>query len=111
MSLSHLLGMSSMSTMNSCILSSRHQGECRVADWHAQLNNKMGGDLKKIQTVGDYMVEIWRAAGMEGIGTKVHSLSLIVQKPAPPPVLPVLPPLSLSEYGNGRAGFGIHHFT
>ena len=25
---------------------------CRVADWFAQLNNKMGGDLNKIQTVG-----------------------------------------------------------
>ena len=24
----------------------------RVADWFAQLNNKMGGDLNKIQTVG-----------------------------------------------------------
>ena len=22
---------------------------CRVADWFAQMNNKMGGDLKKIQ--------------------------------------------------------------
>jgi tyrosyl-tRNA synthetase len=30
----------------------------RVADWFAQLNNKMGGDLKKIQTVGRYMVEV-----------------------------------------------------
>jgi tyrosyl-tRNA synthetase len=29
-----------------------------VADWFAQLNNKMGGDLKKIQTVGRYMVEV-----------------------------------------------------
>ena len=46
-----------------------------MADWHAQLNNKMGGDLKKIQTVGEYMVEIWRAAGMEGIGTKVSMKS------------------------------------
>ena len=36
----------------------------RVADWFAQLNNKMGGDLKKIQTVGKYLVEIWRAVGM-----------------------------------------------
>lgn len=36
-----------------------------VADWFAQLNNKMGGDLKKIQTVGEYMVEIWRAVGMD----------------------------------------------
>ncbi|KAK2078212.1 hypothetical protein QBZ16_004080 [Prototheca wickerhamii] len=36
-----------------------------VADWFAQLNNKMGGDLKKIQTVGRYMVEIWKAVGMD----------------------------------------------
>uniref|UniRef100_A0A1D1ZY35 tyrosine--tRNA ligase n=1 Tax=Auxenochlorella protothecoides TaxID=3075 RepID=A0A1D1ZY35_AUXPR len=36
-----------------------------VADWFAQLNNKMGGDLKKIQTVGNYMVEIWKAVGMD----------------------------------------------
>eukprot|EP00270_Netrium_digitus_P000622 TRINITY_DN106_c0_g1_i1.p1 TRINITY_DN106_c0_g1~~TRINITY_DN106_c0_g1_i1.p1 ORF type:complete len:419 (-),score=126.26 TRINITY_DN106_c0_g1_i1:239-1495(-) len=36
-----------------------------VADWFAQLNNKMGGDLKKIQTVGKYMIEVWRAVGMD----------------------------------------------
>lgn len=36
-----------------------------VADWFALLNNKMGGDLKKIRVVGQYMVEVWRAAGME----------------------------------------------
>ena len=35
-----------------------------VADWFALLNNKMGGDLKKIRTVGRYMIEVWRAAGM-----------------------------------------------
>ncbi|GHP03484.1 hypothetical protein PPROV_000223900 [Pycnococcus provasolii] len=35
-----------------------------VADWFAQLNNKMGGDLKKIQTVGRYMVEVWKSVGM-----------------------------------------------
>ncbi|XP_058068570.1 tyrosine--tRNA ligase 1, cytoplasmic-like [Magnolia sinica] len=35
-----------------------------VADWFAQLNNKMGGDLKKIQTVGRYLIEIWKAVGM-----------------------------------------------
>lgn len=35
-----------------------------VADWFALLNNKMGGDLEKIQVVGRYMIEIWRAAGM-----------------------------------------------
>ena len=29
-----------------------------VADWFALLNNKMGGDLKKIRTVGLYMIEV-----------------------------------------------------
>ena len=37
----------------------------QVADWFAQLNNKMGGDLKKIQVVGKYMVEVWKAVGMD----------------------------------------------
>jgi tyrosyl-tRNA synthetase len=36
-----------------------------VADWFALLNNKMGGDLDKIKTVGRYMIEIWKAAGMD----------------------------------------------
>ncbi|MEW5306616.1 MAG: hypothetical protein WDW36_009070 [Sanguina aurantia] len=36
-----------------------------IADWFAQLNNKMGGDLKKIQTVGKYMIEVWKAVGMD----------------------------------------------
>ena len=36
-----------------------------VADWHAWANNKMGGDLKKIQTVGKYLIEVWRATGMD----------------------------------------------
>ena len=43
-------------------------GGHRVADWFAQLNEKMGGDLKKIKVVGEYMIEIWKACGMEGIG-------------------------------------------
>jgi len=36
-----------------------------VADWFAMLNNKMGGDLKKIRKVGEYMIEVWKAVGME----------------------------------------------
>ena len=36
-----------------------------IADWFAQMNNKMGGDIEKIRTVGRYFVEIWRAAGMD----------------------------------------------
>eukprot|EP00252_Welwitschia_mirabilis_P028007 TRINITY_DN990_c0_g1_i1.p1 TRINITY_DN990_c0_g1~~TRINITY_DN990_c0_g1_i1.p1 ORF type:complete len:397 (-),score=87.34 TRINITY_DN990_c0_g1_i1:343-1533(-) len=35
-----------------------------IADWFAQLNNKMGGDLKKIQALGRYFIEIWKAVGM-----------------------------------------------
>ena len=36
-----------------------------IADWFAQMNDKMGGDIEKIRTVGRYFVEIWRAAGMD----------------------------------------------
>ncbi|NTU46063.1 tyrosine--tRNA ligase [Candidatus Roizmanbacteria bacterium] len=36
-----------------------------VADWHAWANNKMGGDLDKIQTTGKYFIEVWKACGMD----------------------------------------------
>lgn len=36
-----------------------------VADWHALTNNKMGGDLEKIKTVGRYFIEVWKASGMD----------------------------------------------
>lgn len=36
-----------------------------VADWHAWANNKMGGDLEKIKTVGRYFIEVWQACGMD----------------------------------------------
>ncbi|KAI3778784.1 hypothetical protein L2E82_08168 [Cichorium intybus] len=29
-----------------------------IADWFAQLNNKMGGDLNKIQTVKKYLIDM-----------------------------------------------------
>lgn len=35
-----------------------------VADWFALMNDKMGGDLDKIKTVGHYLIEVWKAAGM-----------------------------------------------
>jgi tyrosyl-tRNA synthetase len=47
---------------------------CRVADIFAQMNNKMSGDLKKIQVTGKYFVEIWKAIGMESINDKVYCL-------------------------------------
>ncbi len=36
-----------------------------LADWHAWLNNKMGGDLDKIKKVGEYFIEVWRAIGVD----------------------------------------------
>lgn len=43
-----------------------------VADWFAMLNNKMGGDLKKIRKVGEYMIEVWKAIGMDMDGVEFH---------------------------------------
>jgi tyrosyl-tRNA synthetase len=36
-----------------------------VADWHAWANNKMCGDLEKIQKVGKFYVEMWKACDMD----------------------------------------------
>ena len=36
-----------------------------VLDWFALLNNKMGGDLKKIKIVGEYMIEVFLLADCE----------------------------------------------
>lgn len=36
-----------------------------VADWHGWANNKMGGDLDKIQIVGKYFIEVWKACGLD----------------------------------------------
>ncbi|KAH7474921.1 Tyrosine--tRNA ligase 2, cytoplasmic [Phytophthora ramorum] len=36
-----------------------------VADSHALLNNKFGGDPKKLQSVSSYMVEVWKALGLD----------------------------------------------
>lgn len=36
-----------------------------VADWHAMINNKMGGDLEKIKVIGEYFIEVWKSSGMD----------------------------------------------
>eukprot|EP00397_Hematodinium_sp_SG-2012_P006752 GEMP01006788.1.p1 GENE.GEMP01006788.1~~GEMP01006788.1.p1 ORF type:complete len:630 (+),score=164.02 GEMP01006788.1:313-2202(+) len=36
-----------------------------VADWFGLMNDKMGGDLEKIKTVGKYFIMVWKAAGMD----------------------------------------------
>lgn len=35
-----------------------------VADWHAWINDKMGGDLDKIKAVGKYLIKAWEACGV-----------------------------------------------
>ncbi|RNF04261.1 putative tyrosyl-tRNA synthetase [Trypanosoma rangeli] len=35
-----------------------------VADWFALMNDKMGGELERIHIVGQYLIEVWKAAGM-----------------------------------------------
>ncbi|KAL6570575.1 hypothetical protein OROGR_000125 [Orobanche gracilis] len=45
-----------------------------IADWFAQLNNKMGGDLKKIKVIGKYFKEIWKSVGMNIEGGQVEFL-------------------------------------
>jgi tyrosyl-tRNA synthetase len=36
-----------------------------LADWHAFINDKFGGDLKKIKSCGDYFIDCYRAYGLE----------------------------------------------
>ena len=36
-----------------------------IADWYAMLNNKYGGDLKKIKNAGLLMIETFKACGMD----------------------------------------------
>jgi tyrosyl-tRNA synthetase len=38
-----------------------------IADWHAWINNKLGGNLETIKKAGEYLVEVWKAAGMEKV--------------------------------------------
>jgi len=35
-----------------------------LADWHAWLNGKLGGNMEAIRAAGQYFVEAWRAAGV-----------------------------------------------
>ncbi len=36
-----------------------------IADWFAWINNKMGGDLDKIQKAGKYLVKVWESFGLD----------------------------------------------
>ncbi|KAL7522295.1 hypothetical protein ACHAWX_006987 [Stephanocyclus meneghinianus] len=52
--------------VNKCTYPGTHSTFCFwVADWFALMNDKMGGDLTKIGIVGEYLIEVWKAAGMD----------------------------------------------
>ena len=51
-----------------------------VADWFALMNNKMDGDLEKIQTVGKYMIEVWKSIGMDLANVEFVWSSEIINK-------------------------------
>lgn len=36
-----------------------------LADYFAFINNKLGGDLEKIQSAGKYFIEVWKACGID----------------------------------------------
>lgn len=36
-----------------------------LADYFAFINNKLGGDLNRIQTAGKYFIEVWKACGID----------------------------------------------
>ncbi len=52
-----------------------------IADWHAYANNKMGGDLEKIQQTGRYFIEVWKACGLDTKGIEFIWASDLVEKP------------------------------
>ncbi|KAF8737534.1 hypothetical protein HU200_014079 [Digitaria exilis] len=35
-----------------------------MADWFAQMNSEIGGNLNKMRTIGRYNIEMWKATGM-----------------------------------------------
>lgn len=52
-----------------------------VADWHGYINNKMGGDLEKIQKVGKYFVHGWQACGVDPKKIEIRWASEAVKDP------------------------------
>jgi len=52
-----------------------------VADWHAQANGKLDGDLEKIQTAGKYFIEVWTGCGLDTSKVEFIWASDLVQEP------------------------------
>ncbi len=52
-----------------------------LADWHAWINNKMGGNLEAIQKVGKYFLEVWKAAGLDMEKIEIIWASDLIKQP------------------------------
>ncbi|CAM0875650.1 unnamed protein product [Alopecurus aequalis] len=46
-----------------------------MADWFTRMDNKIGGNLCKIQTIARYNIEVWKATGMDLNGVEFVLLS------------------------------------
>lgn len=53
-----------------------------VADWHAFANNKLGGDMDKIQKTGQYFIEVWKACGLDTSKVDIIRSSDLVKDPS-----------------------------
>lgn len=53
-----------------------------IADWYAWINNKLGGDLEKIRKAGEYLIEVWKACGVDFNKVDVVWTSDIVKDPS-----------------------------
>ena len=52
-----------------------------IADWHAAANHKFEGDLKVIERVGDFYIEVWKVCGMDLSKVEFIYASEIVKDP------------------------------
>lgn len=52
-----------------------------LADFHGMINNKLGGDLNRIQTAGKYFIEIWKASGINTSQVEIIWASYLLTRP------------------------------
>ncbi len=62
------------------MLKARTRFKLLVADWHAWANNKFNGNLEKIGLAGDYMIEVWKATGLDLEKVEFVRASSLIEK-------------------------------
>lgn len=53
-----------------------------LADYFGMINNKLGGDLQKLQTTGKYFIEVWKASGVDMDRVELIWASDLMNKPS-----------------------------